>query len=72
MHFFMLFQEFIQDIRTQKLRAFLTTFAITWGTMVVILLMSFGAGLSFRMREGMLNAADRIMTVWSNQTSKKF
>jgi len=72
MHLFLLFKEFFQDIRTQKLRAFLTTFAITWGTMVVILLMSFGTGLSFRMREGLLNAADRIMTVWSNQSSKKF
>lgn len=72
MHLFLLLKEFIQDIKTQKLRAFLTTFAITWGTLVVILLTSFGAGLSFRMREGMLNAADRVITVWGNQTSKKF
>jgi putative ABC transport system permease protein len=72
MHLFMLVHEFLQDIKTQKLRAFLTTFAITWGTLVVILLTSFGAGLNFRLREGLLNAADRVITVWGNQTSKKF
>jgi putative ABC transport system permease protein len=72
MHIWMLLKEFIQDIKKQKLRAFLTTFAITWGTMVVILLMAFGAGLGFRMREGLLNAADRIITVWPNQTTIKF
>ncbi len=72
MHIWLLIQEFIQDIKKQKLRAFLTTFAITWGTLVVILLMAFGAGLSFRMREGLLNAADRIITVWPNQTSVKY
>jgi len=72
MHIWMLFREFIEDIKKQKLRAFLTTFAITWGTMVVILLMAFGAGLAFRMREGLLNAADRIVTIWPNQTSVKY
>jgi len=68
----LLLREFLRDIKKQKLRSFLTTFAVTWGTMVVILLTSFGAGLSFRMREGLLNAADRVITVWGNQTSKKF
>lgn len=72
MHFWLLINEFIEDIKKQKLRAFLTTFAITWGTLVVVLLMSFGAGLSFRMREGLLNAADRIITVWPNQSSIKY
>ncbi len=72
MQLVLLIREFLEDIKMQKLRAFLTTFAITWGTLVVILLTSFGAGLSFRMREGLLNAMDRVMTVWGNQTSKKF
>ncbi|MBN2357164.1 ABC transporter permease, partial [candidate division KSB1 bacterium] len=72
MHLLMLISEFIEDIKTQKLRAFLTTFAITWGTMVVVLLMAFGAGLNFRMREGLLNAADRVITVWGGQTSIKY
>lgn len=46
--------------------------AITWGTLTLILLMAFGQGLSFRMQEGLLNAADRIVYVWAGQTGKKF
>lgn len=72
MQIFILLKEFLEDIRTQKMRAFLTMFAITWGTLAVILLMAFGSGLSFRMREGFLNAGDRIIRVYGGQTTKKF
>ena len=72
MQLFMLLKEFFEDIKKQKLRAFLTTVAITWGTLAVILLMSFGAGLSFRMREGLLNAGDMIIRIYGGQTTKKF
>ena len=72
MPIFILLREFIQDLKKQKTRAFLTTFAITWGTLAVILLMSFGDGLHFRMREGLLNAADRIITVYGSQTRIKY
>ncbi len=72
MSIFILLREFIQDLKKQKTRAFLTTFAITWGTLAVILLMSFGDGLHFRMREGLLNAADRIITVYGSQTRIKY
>lgn len=72
MHLFMLLKEFLDDIRTQKTRAFLTTIAITWGTLAVILLMAFGSGLSFRMQEGLLNAGDRIIRIYSGQTTKKY
>jgi putative ABC transport system permease protein len=72
MPIFILLREFIQDLKKQKTRAFLTTFAITWGTLAVILLMSFGDGLHFRMREGLLNAADRIITVYGSQTRVKY
>lgn len=72
MRWTMLLREFIQDIRRQKLRAFLTVFAITWGTLTVILLMAFGAGLQFRMQEGLLNAADRVIVLNGGQTSRKY
>jgi len=72
MHLFLLLQEFLEDIKKQKTRAFLTTIAITWGTLAVILLMSFGTGLSFRMRESLLNAGDRIIRVYGGQTTKKY
>ncbi|MBN2008443.1 ABC transporter permease [candidate division KSB1 bacterium] len=72
MHIFILLKEFFQDIKTQKTRAFLTTIAITWGTLAVIMLMAFGSGLSFRMREGLLNAGDMIIRIYSGQTTLKF
>ena len=65
-------REFLQDLRRQQTRTFLTIFAITWGTLTVILLMSFGSGLEFRMREGLLNAADRVILAYGGQTGLKF
>ncbi len=72
MHVFMLLREFLEDIRKQKTRAFLTTIAITWGTLAIILLMSFGFGLSFRMRESFLNAGNYIIRIYSGQTTLKY
>jgi putative ABC transport system permease protein len=72
MNILMLLREFIEDIKTQKTRAFLTTIAISWGILAVTLLMAFGEGLSFRMREGLLNAGDRIIRVYGGQTTKKW
>jgi putative ABC transport system permease protein len=72
MHILMLLKEFIEDIKSQKTRAFLTTIAISWGIVAVTLLMAFGEGLSFRMREGLLNAGDRIIRVYGGQTTLKW
>jgi len=72
MQILMLLREFIEDIRNQKTRAFLTTVAISWGIVAVTLLMAFGEGLSFRMQQGLLNAGDRIIRVYSGQTTKKW
>ena len=72
MFIIMLMREFFEDIKKQKMRAFLTTMAITWGTLAIILLMAFGEGLSFKMREGLLNAGDMIIRLYGGQTSEKF
>jgi putative ABC transport system permease protein len=72
MNILMLLREFIEDIKTQKTRAFLTTIAISWGILAVTLLMAFGGGLSHQMREGLLNAGDRIIRVYGGQTTKKW
>ena len=72
MFIILLIKEFIQDIRFQKTRAFLTTVAITWGVFAIILLMAFGEGLGVQMREGLLNAGDRIIRVYGGQTTKKY
>ena len=65
-----LIREFWNDLRTQKTRAFLTMFAIAWGTISVVLLLAFGEGLGKTMRDGMLNAGDRIFMLYGGETSK--
>lgn len=67
-----LLQEFWNDLRTQKTRAFLTIFAITWGTISVVLLLAFGEGLGTTMRDGLLNAGDRIFQVYGGETSMPY
>lgn len=72
MQVIMMLREFFEDIKVQKMRAFLTTFAIMWGTLAFILLMAFGSGLAFRMRQGLLNAGDQIIRIYGGQTTKKY
>ncbi len=67
-----LLQEFWNDLKTQKTRAFLTMFAITWGTISVVLLLAFGEGLGKTMRDGFLNAGDRIFMIYGGETSKTY
>ena len=67
-----LLQEFWNDLRTQKTRAFLTMFAITWGTISVVLLLAFGEGLGITMQQGLLNAGDRIFQVYGGETSMPY
>ena len=40
-----IFKQFFHDVRRQKLRTFLTTFGIIWGTAATIILVAFGNGL---------------------------
>ena len=67
-----LVQEFWHDLKVQRLRAFLTMFAITWGTLSVVLLLAFGEGLGRTLLNGLLNAGDRIFMIYGGETSKPF
>lgn len=67
-----LIREFISDMKAQKTRAFLTMFAITWGTIAVVLLLAFGTGLGNTMQRGLLNAGDRIFQVYGGETSLSY
>src|SRR5690606_38111632 len=64
-----LLQEFYGDLKTQKLRAFLTVFGITWGTIAIVLLLAFGDGLRTAVVEGLLNAYDRMFMIYGGETS---
>lgn len=67
-----LLEEFIGDLRSQKTRAFLTMFAVTWGTIAVVLLLAFGEGLKRAVVDGTLNAGDRIFMVYGGETRMPF
>jgi len=70
--FSILLQEFIGDLRAQRTRAFLTFFAVTWGTLAVVLLLAFGEGLKRTVRDGLLGAGERIFMIYGGETSKSF
>ncbi len=65
-----LLTEFAGDLKAHKTRALLTMFAITWGTISVVLLLAFGEGLRRTINSGMLNAGERIFMVYGGQTSR--
>lgn len=61
--------EFIGDLKGQKTRVLLTTFAITWGTIAVVLLLAFGEGLRQAIVSGLINAGERSFMVYGGTTS---
>lgn len=69
---FELIREFLHDLKLHRTRAVLTLIAITWGTVAVVLLLSFGEGLGNQMLKGMMNAGNRIMIVYGGQTGLTF
>jgi len=67
-----LLKDFFQDLKTQRTRSFLTIIAITWGTIAVVLLLSFGQGLGTQMENGLLNAGNQIMILYGGETGMQF
>jgi putative ABC transport system permease protein len=67
-----LLKDFFQDLKTQRTRSFLTIIAITWGTIAVVLLLSFGQGLGTQMENGLLNAGDQIMILYGGETGMQY
>jgi putative ABC transport system permease protein len=64
--------DFLRDLNAQRTRAFLTILAITWGTIAVVLLMSFGEGLGNQMTNGLMNAGNQIMILYGGETGMPF
>jgi putative ABC transport system permease protein len=64
-----IFKQFFQDIRRQKLRTFLTTFGIVWGTTAIIILVAFGEGLFRHQQKMFLGLGEQLVIVWPGQTS---
>ena len=68
----LLISEFFHDLRNQKTRAFLTIFAVAWGTFSVVVLLAFGEGLSIQMRRGLLANGDSIIKIYGGNTSEEY
>ena len=64
-----LFEEFIGDLRTQKLRVFLTVIAVVAGSAAVVLMLGFGEGLKRKIETGLASAGDRMFMVYGGETS---
>jgi putative ABC transport system permease protein len=61
-----------RDVRSQKLRTFLTVFGIIWGTVSVSLLLAFGKGLKKQMIVNSAGIGDAICIAWPGLTSVPF
>lgn len=64
--------QFLRDMRSQKLRTFLTLFGIIWGTTAVVLLLAFGKGLHAQNEKSMHGMGEGIVILWGGRTSKAF
>src|SRR5271169_5341866 len=66
------FRQLLRDVRSQKLRTFLTVFGIVWGTVAVTLLLAFGTGLKKQLVKTTAGLGDRICIAWPGLTSIPF
>jgi putative ABC transport system permease protein len=66
------FSEFIHDLHAQKLRAFLTTFGIVWGTVAIIVLIAFGVGFKKQTAVNMHGIGESIAIMFPGKTTKPF
>lgn len=62
-------RQLLRDVRTEKLRTFLTVFGIIWGTVAISLMLAFGTGLQRRMIQNIAGLGDRIVIAWPGLTS---
>jgi putative ABC transport system permease protein len=65
-----LLAEFSGDLKTQKLRVFLTSVAVAWGTAAIVLLLAFGEGLRVAVTDGLLNAGERMYMIYGGETTR--
>lgn len=71
-HLRTIISEFIVDLRAQKLRAFLTTFGIVWGTVAIIVLIAFGVGFKRQLSANMHGIGEQIAIMFPGRTTKAF
>ena len=65
-------KQLARDLRAQKLRTFLTTLGVVWGTVAVSLLMAFGQGFHEQLAKNQAGIGNGIVIAWPSQTSMPF
>ena len=63
-------REVLLYLRQYKARTFMTMFGLIWGTMTVVLLLSFGTGVENAMRKNMHGMGESIAILWPGTTTK--
>ena len=63
------FRQMVRDLRSEKLRTFLTVFGIIWGTVAISLMLAFGTGLHHQLIVSTAGLGDRIVIAWPGLTS---
>jgi putative ABC transport system permease protein len=72
MRFLMFLSQFWRDMKSQKLRTFMTIFGIIWGTAAIVLLLAFGVGLERQMLKSWHGFGEGIIVTWAQITSKTY
>jgi putative ABC transport system permease protein len=67
-----LFKLFLTEFRKRKKKTALITFAIAWGSLSLLLLMSFGRGLSNTFRTSFSGLGENLIMIFPGQTSKTY
>jgi len=62
-------RQLVRDVRSEKLRTFLTVFGIVWGTVAISLMLAFGTGLHKQLIKSTAGLGDRIVIGWPGLTS---
>ncbi len=71
-HLLTTLREFIDDLRAQKLRTFLTIFGIVWGTVSIVVLLAFGMGFKKQLAINMHGIGESIAIMFPGRTTKAF
>src|ERR1700730_8754798 len=62
-------RQLVRDVKSEKLRTFLTVFGIVWGTVAISLMLAFGTGLHKQLIKSTAGLGDRIVIGWPGLTS---
>jgi len=66
----LVFQLFFRSARLQKKRATLTIASLAWGTVTILLLLSFGEGLKRQLTSNEQAMGTNLAILWPGETSK--